>query len=242
MKKTFTININGTVFHIEEDAYDVLQVYLNSLKSHFGNDEEGKEIISDIEARIGEIFNEKSNEINKVVTLDWVNDAIAIMGTPEDIVNEEGATEVTVQQTRRQKRLYRDPEHRTIGGVCGGLGAYFNIDPLVFRIIFIVLFFAGGAALLAYLILWVAVPKAVTTGQLLEMRGQEATVKNIKNWVREEEKDVKETYRNFKSSETYASGKRGVETAGAVVSDGLSVLMRIIVILIGAFLIFISLW
>ena len=60
MKKTFTINISGTVFHIEEDAYEVLQKYLVSLKNHFGNDEEGKEIISDIESRIAEIFSEKS--------------------------------------------------------------------------------------------------------------------------------------------------------------------------------------
>ena len=180
MKKTFTININGTVFHIEEDAYDVLQNYLNVLKNHFGSDEEGKEIIFDIEARIGEIFSGKLTETNKVVTIDWVNEAIGIMGTPEDILDEEITGNSAVNEPKRQKRLYRDPERRIIGGVCGGLGAFFNIDPLVIRIIFIVLFFVG-AGFLAYMILWLAVPKARTTAQRLEMRGQEATVKNIKN-------------------------------------------------------------
>jgi hypothetical protein len=60
MKKTFTINISGTVFHIEEDAYEVLQKYLINLKNHFGPGEEGKEILADIEARIAEIFIENS--------------------------------------------------------------------------------------------------------------------------------------------------------------------------------------
>lgn len=80
MKKTFTINISGTVFHIEEDAYEVLQKYLINLKSHFGTSEEGKEILSDIEARIAEIFIEKSTGVQRVVSIEMVNTAIEIMG------------------------------------------------------------------------------------------------------------------------------------------------------------------
>ena len=156
MKKTFTINISGTIFHIEEDAYEVLQKYLVNLKNHFGAGEEGKEIIADIEARIAEIFTDKSDE-KKVVTLEMVNEVIAMMGTPEDFMEQEDEEEVITSEAKRKKRLYRDPEHRVIGGVCGGLGAYFNMDPVIVRIIFVVLFFGtSGAALLAYLILWIA--------------------------------------------------------------------------------------
>lgn len=241
MKKTFTINISGTIFHIEEDAYEVLQKYLVNLKNHFGNDEEGKEIVADIEARIAEIFTEKSSDEKKVVTLEWVNDVIAMMGTPEDFADEEAEAEEPYTysaEAKRKRRLYRDPDHRVFGGVCGGLGAYFNMDPVVLRIIFAVLFFiTSGAALLAYLILWIAVPKAVTTAQRLEMRGQEATVKNIEKSIREEVNEVKESYKKFKESDTYSKGKKSMEGAGDVVYNVFKVILKVFVVIVGVVLI-----
>ncbi len=238
MKKTFTINISGTIFHIEEDAYEVLQKYLINLKKHFGSGEEGKEIISDIEARIAEIFSEKSTEEKSVVTIDMVNEIVEIMGTPEDFAEEEGEEEPVFAEAKRKRRLYRDPEHRVLGGVCGGLSAYFNMDPVVLRIIFAVLFFVtSGAALLAYLILWIAVPKALNTTQRLEMRGQEATVKNIEKSIKEEVAEVKESYKKFKESDTYSKGKKGVEGAGDVVYNIFKVILKVIVVIIGVVLI-----
>ena len=238
MKKTFTINISGTIFHIEEDAYEVLQKYLVNLKNHFGNDEEGKEIVADIEARIAEIFSEKSSDEKKVVTLEWVNDVIEVMGTPEDFADEEGTEEPFVAEAKRKRRLYRDPDHRVLGGVCGGLGAYFNMDPVVLRIIFAVLFFiTSGAAMIAYIILWIAVPKAMTTAQRLEMRGQEATVKNIEKSIREEVNEVKESYKKFKESDTYSKGKKSMEGAGDVIYNFFKVILKIFVIIIGVILI-----
>lgn len=239
MKKTFTINISGTVFHIEEDAYEVLQNYLVNLKNHFGNDEEGKEILSDIEARIAEIFTEKVSDEKTVVTIDWVTQVMETMGTPEDFAEEEGeAEEVYVSESKRKRRLYRDPDHRVLGGVCGGLGAYFSMDPVILRIIFVVLFFAtSGAALLAYLILWIAVPKAKTTAQRLEMRGQEATVKNIEKSIREEVDEVKESYRKFKKSDTYAKGKKSMEGAGEVTYSVFKLILKVVVVIVGVVLI-----
>jgi phage shock protein PspC (stress-responsive transcriptional regulator) len=239
MKKTFTINISGTVFHIEEDAYEVLQKYLVKLKNHFGIEEEGNEILSDIEARIAEIFTEKSAGEKDVITLEWVEQIIETMGTPEDFVEEEGEEdEVFTSSTKRKRRLYRDPERRVIGGVCGGLSAYFNMDPVILRIIFVVLFFVTtGAALLAYLVLWIAVPKAVTTAQRLEMRGQEATVKNIEKSIREEVKEVKESYKKFKESDTYSKGKKKMEGAGEVTYNVFKLLLKVAVIIIGVILI-----
>jgi len=241
MKKTFTINISGTVFHIEEDAYDVLQKYLIKLKNHFGPGEEGKEILADIEARIAEIFIENSTGSQKVVSIEMVNSAIEIMGSPEDFEQEEsneGATETETEETKRQRRLYRDPDHRVIGGVCSGLGAYFNMDPVILRIIFVaLLFITGGAAFLAYIILWIAVPKAKNTAQRLEMRGREATVKNIEKSIKEEVGEMKENFKKMKDSETYAKGKRGIDAAGDVAYSGIKVLLRIAVIVIGVLLI-----
>ncbi len=239
MKKTFTINISGTVFHIEEDAYEVLQKYLINLKNHFGSDDEGKEIIADIEARIAEIFSSKVDEDKKVITIEWVNEVIETMGTPEDFAEEEGEDEPSIaSEAKRKRRLYRDPDHRVLGGVCGGLGAYFNMDPVILRIIFAVLFFVtSGAALLAYLILWIAVPKAVNTAQRLEMRGQEATVKNIEKSIKEEVKEVKESYKKFKESETYSKGKKSVAGAGDVVYNIFKVILKVFVIIFGVLLV-----
>ncbi len=238
MKKTFTINISGTIFHIEDDAYEVLQQYLVNLKNHFGNTEEGKEIVADIEARIAEIFSEKTAGEKNVVTQEWVNDVIKMMGTPEDFADEEGMDEPYASEAKRKRRLYRDPDHRVIGGVCGGLGAYFAMDPVVLRIIFVVLFFVtSGAAILAYIILWIAVPKARTTAQRLEMRGQEATVKNIEKSIREEVDEVKESYKKFRESDTFSKGKKSMEGAGDVVYNVFKVLLRVFVVIVGVLLI-----
>ena len=239
MKKTFTINISGTVFHIEEDAYEVLQKYLINLKNHFGASEEGKEILADIEARIAEIFIEKSTNEQKVVTIDMVNTAIEIMGTPEDFVEEESEEEYQpTEEAKRKRRLYRDPDHRVIGGVCGGLGAYFNMDPVILRIIFVaLLFITGGTAFLAYIILWIAVPKAKNTAQRLEMRGQEATVKNIEKSIKEEVSEMKESYKKFKESDTYSKGKRSVDAAGDVTYNVFKVILKVVVVIIGVILI-----
>lgn len=56
------------------------------------------------------------------------------------------------------KRLYRSRSERKIAGVCGGLAAYFRVDPFLIRLIFILFFLAGGAALLVYVIMWLLVP------------------------------------------------------------------------------------
>lgn len=209
MKKTFTINISGFVFHIEEDAYDVLQKYLVNLKDHFGSSDEGKEIIADIEARIAEIFTEKSTGEKSVVTLEWVNEVSETMGTPENFTEEESEEEPLAGQSKRKKRLYRDPEQSVFGGVCGGLSAYFNMDLAIVRIIFVVLILVtSGAGLLVYLILWIAVPKAVNTAQRLEMKGQDVTVKNIEKFIKDEVNSVKESYKKFRKSGVFSRKAR----------------------------------
>ncbi|MFW5830675.1 MAG: PspC domain-containing protein [Prolixibacteraceae bacterium] len=198
MKKTFTINLSGSVFHIEEDGYEELHKYLINLKEYFGNNEEGKEITSDIEARIAELFSQKISDENKVVTKEWVLEVVTTMGTTESINNETAENEPFAGQKKRKRRLYRDTEEKVMGGVCGGIAAYFNMDPVWVRIIFVLLaLFTTGAAVLAYIILWIAVPKAVTTAQRLEMRGEEVTVKNIEKFIKDEVDSVKESYHKF---------------------------------------------
>ncbi len=242
MKKTLTINISGVVFHIDEDAFDKLQIYLKSLNGKFGATDEGREIITDIEARIAEIFTEKSKDQKNVITTEDVDHIIEIMGTPEEFdasEDDETTTEDTRYEYRKHRRLYRDPDNTIISGVCGGLAAYFNIDPVAVRIIFVILFFfPTGLSLLTYIILWLAVPVARTTAQKLEMRGEKVTVSNIERTIKDEFKNVKENYQEFKKSKSYQNTKDGIARFFEIIGITLKALFKLILIILGIVFVF----
>ena len=195
MKKTVKISLGGVAFDIEEDAFDALDGYIKSLKNHLGNSPETDEIVNDIEERAGELLTEMLGR-SQVITLDMVNRVIAILGEPEQIVSDEGETtsqsDSKTYKSDTKKRLYRDPDNAAIAGIGAGLGAYFGIDPLVFRILFIILTFANGFGLLAYIIFWISLPKAETTRQRMEMRGEAINFDNLEKNIKREYQQVKE--------------------------------------------------
>src|ERR1700753_1690947 len=113
MNKTIIININGTVFHIEEDAYEVLKNYMTEVKRHFANAEDSFEITTDIENRIAEMFSEMLNENKQVIVTADVNMVIAQMGTVEDFeTNDDGQkTHYDAKQVfTDDRKLFRDPD------------------------------------------------------------------------------------------------------------------------------------
>ena len=166
MKKVININFQGRVIPIEETAYDMLKQYVDSLRLFFANEEGKDEIINDIEGRIAELFDEQLKKGSTCINDVDVNNIINSMGRPEDFDADEakvhaklegestGYSYTGYQSTGRQK-LYRDENHKFLGGVCSGLANYFNVDPLIIRIIFVVFV---GVLFIPYLILWVAVP------------------------------------------------------------------------------------
>ncbi len=186
MKKTITINLGGMVFHIDEDAYRELERYLKSLEDFYANDPASSEILEDIEARMAELFRERMSSGGEVITREKAGEVIGILGYPEDFLEEDPSAVYERVRHSRYRRIYRDPDNRVLGGVCGGLGAYFNVDPVIFRILFVVTVFLGGAGILLYLILWIVIPEARTTAQKLEMRGEPVNVSNIGKKVKEE--------------------------------------------------------
>ena len=191
MKLTVSINLGGYSFNIDEDAYIELKRYLKNLEHHFATEESCSEIISDIEARISEIFRTKITTYKQVITIEDVLQVISIMGEPEDMSENNKRTTKSKFSSRGYHRMYRDPDNRIIGGVCAGIGAYWSIDPVIIRIIFIVLTFAGGLGTLIYLILYIALPKARTMAQKIEMRGEPVNIHNIKETVKNEFNEVK---------------------------------------------------
>lgn len=261
MKKSLTINLNGCVYQIDEDAYIQLNDYLESLKVHLSSEKGSEDILADIEARIAELFSERIRFGGlQVMTIKEVNEIVATLGHPEDFEieheEEEQPAEPTAQtQPRkpeklcrnmkdkviggvcsgladhlsldvamirtlfvifaifggmsillylimwiiiprckadqlkadtnpsRRRRLYRNSESKMIGGVCSGLGEYFNVDVTIFRILFVLMLFLWGGSLVLYLLLWIITPLAVTSAQKLELKGIEPTVENIKRHV-----------------------------------------------------------
>ena len=89
MKKTLTVNLGGTVFHIDEDAYQLLDKYLSNLRIHFRKEEGSDEIMDDFEMRISELLNERVRLGYEVITIEQVEEVIKRMGKPEEIFEEE---------------------------------------------------------------------------------------------------------------------------------------------------------
>jgi phage shock protein PspC (stress-responsive transcriptional regulator) len=195
MKITVSINLGGYSFHADEDAYAELKLYLRTLELHFAGEESASEILSDIETRMSELFRTKLTPYKQVITIEDVKQVIAVLGTPEDISDTEGTGERSRFGTPGLHRIYRDPDNRIIGGVCAGMGAYWDIDPLIIRILFVALAAAGGIGGLVYLILYVVLPEARTTAQKIEMKGEPVNIKNIKDAVKKEFESVR---RNMK--------------------------------------------
>lgn len=194
MKKTLNINIRGTVFQLDEDAYLRLEKYLNEIYRHFKSKKGHEEIINDIENRIVELFQAKLKDKKEVISIEDVNDLIAVMGRPSDFDydSEEEPGMMVSGENMGKKKLFRDKENSMIAGVCAGLGVYFNVDKTWFRAGFLVALIAGGSSILVYLILWIVVPPARTLADRIEMQGDPVTISNIEKAFKEEVDDLKE--------------------------------------------------
>ena len=175
MKKAIQINLAGSVFHIDDNAYELLREYLNSVERKFSRDPGGAEVIQDLESRMAELFSEKLKDHKEVITIQDVREVLDVLGGPSDMggsgkrYSDDYRSNRSDRSNRRYKRMYRDGEDKPIGGVCSGLAYYFNIDPLLIRILFVIGLFVGFGFLL-YIILWIALPMAETPEQIEEMK------------------------------------------------------------------------
>lgn len=205
MKKTLTINLSGIVFNIDEDAYELLQRYLDSVEKHFP-DKDDREILSDIETRIAELLSDMLRvSKTEVVTTENVESVIATLGNPEQFDDNEGDTasdekcteeepsdktgkKADKEQRKKYRKFYRDVDNQLIGGVGSGIAAYFGWDVTVVRLILLILIFiTSGYVIPAYLIVWLIAPGANSTAQKLEMNGIEPSIENIKRYFESEQ-------------------------------------------------------
>jgi len=203
MNKTISINLAGIFFHIDEDAYQNLQNYFKAIKRSLQNSEGESEIIADIEGRVAELFSERIKSSQQVISNKEVDEVVSIMGQPEDYKIDEELFEETAGNEKadsQKRRLFRDPDTAYVGGVSAGLGHYFGIDPLIIRLIWVLLIFGAGMGPLLYVILWILIPAAKTTAEKLSMMGKPINISNIEKKVKEEFGNVKESLERVKNS------------------------------------------
>ena len=247
MNKTVNINLANSLFHIDDTAYDKLRRYLESVKRSFAGTPGSDEIIADIEARIAELFLEKMENERQVITQKEVDEVIKIMGQPEDYMIDEDIFEdqpkssSTGESTSRVKKLYRDIDHKYIGGVCAGLEHYLGFDALWIRLIFILLAVFTGFGLIAYILLWILVPEAATTSQKLDMTGKPINISNIERKVKEGFDDVADKVKSVDyekmGNKVKSSSKTFFDTIGDIIMFLFKVFGKfvgILLIIIGA--------
>ncbi|MBU3822836.1 PspC domain-containing protein [Flavobacteriaceae bacterium XHP0103] len=222
MNKTVNINLAGTFFHIDEDAYLKLQRYLEAIKRSFTDSQGRSEIISDIEARIAELFNERVKHDKQVIGIKEVDEVIAIMGQPEDYlvdddIFEDTPNSGTYKKTAPSKKLFRDTDNSYISGVSSGLGHYLGIDAVWMRLLWIILTIAsGGTFIIIYILFWILVPAATTTAEKIMMTGEPVNISNI-------EKKIKDGFENVADTVSETAKNVSKSVSGAAKKGGTSI-------------------
>ncbi|MDD2634235.1 MAG: PspC domain-containing protein [Bacteroidales bacterium] len=227
MKKTVNINLNSFMFNIDEDAYKMLSLYLSKLEEHFSKLKEGNEIVKDIEARIAEIFNMRINDNKQVINITDVEEIVLILGNVEDITGEdmsEPTSETKSENKKEKKKLYRDSENKQIAGVCSGLSYYTGVSTTTWRVLFLIFLLIGQISIIAYLILWIAVPEATTTAEKLEMKGDKVNLSNIEKTVKKEFDNIKNSFKNINTKKAGDT----INSIGKALLNFLSITVRVL--------------
>lgn len=235
------INLGGSVFHIEEDAYQALKNYLDTIKANFSGDSGQQEIMQDIESRIAELFRDLLGEGRSVVQTPEVNQVMAVMGKPEDYGGSEAPPAGASYVRNRMRRIYRDTDDAEVGGVCSGLSHYLGWDPLILRVAAVVLLLlSAGTVLLVYLILWAVVPAAETTAEKLQMAGEPVNIENIRKKVNDDARMASEKIKS--SAGRFAQkAERGGRNAAKAVGNVVSKVLGVFMLIFGLMLLFVIL-
>ncbi len=246
MNKTVTINLAGIFFHIDEDAYLKLQRYLQAIKRSFTDSQGRDEIISDIEARIAELFTEKIKSERQVIDSTEVDEVITIMGQPEDYklddeIFEDEPASSSAGHSNTSKQLFRDTTNSYVGGVSSGLGHYLGIDPIWLRIAWILLtLFSGGGFILIYIAFWIFAPEAQTTADFLAMKGEAVNISTIEKKIKEGFNDVADKVKDVDYQKYTTKVKNGSTNFFEALGDVLLAILKVFVKFIGVFLIIVS--
>ncbi|QAR31391.1 PspC domain-containing protein [Ornithobacterium rhinotracheale] len=202
MDKTYNIGLGGFSFIMEESAFNDLKNYIATLRQKWSEDEGREEIIADIEYRMGELLQEhlKGKEVADREDIKYL---IYTMGMPNDLADDDltenyaengfsasRTSASTSTNTFANKKLYRNPYHRILGGVASGLANYFGIDRVWIRLALVLAPFldivmmgiSTSSLIILYIIAWIVIPKATTVSDMLQAKGEPVNAETIKEF------------------------------------------------------------
>ncbi|MDY3120774.1 PspC domain-containing protein [Porphyromonas somerae] len=216
MKKTISVNLANRNFYVEEDAYYVLDQYIKGIREYYLTDDPEGEIVGDFEMRLGELFAEKMRLGHEVVTLDLAKEVISQLGRIEDLEATEGGEEEPSVQSpsgessqpetseasakkeetfaeKLNKKLYRDPKHKWLGGIIAGLSVHLGVDVALLRLVAVLLLFTplNWIFVVLYIVGWMVLPEATEATDRLRMEGKPLTSQNLWQTISSETPGVK---------------------------------------------------
>ena len=243
MNITKDIHLSHVKFTMDDEAYKILKSYLDKLTIAFISNSSKNEILEDIESHIAELFS-TNNSINRVISVSDVNNAIEILGTPEELAEDENEQDISPKNKNTNKKLFRDIDDNYVGGVASGLAHYFGISPAWTRILFILFFFVPVPfTTLAYIILWIVIPSAKTSADKIRMTGEAVSVASIKNKIESVLPEIEKEINDF--DKEYAKGLWGkvkyyLKKTINFLLETSSKLLKVISIIFGCILMFYS--
>lgn len=247
MNKTVSINIGGLFFHIDDNAYNQLNTYFNTIKNSLSEDSK-EEVMHDIETRVAELLGARIVPDKQVINHMDIDYIISVMGKPEDyIIDQEQENNFTQQAAPNyaaygKRKLFRDTENGKISGVSTGIAHYIGVDPIWVQLFFILIVLAGfGSGILVYIGFWLLVPAAVTTSDKLLMHGEPITVSNIEKKIKEGYDKVSNTFQEYDPKTFKKKVNTGVDKSVSSIERVLVGIAKAIAIAIGVFLMIISL-
>lgn len=239
MNKTVSIHIQGFPFILEEQAFQVLQNYLQALKNVLSNEPGADEILQDVELRIVELLQQNQMGPTQVILQTRIDEVIEVLGSPENFSDnpiEQQAPVQTAPHDRSDKRFFRDTDTAILGGVASGVAAYFNIDVVFIRVAFVLFTMVFGSGIPIYILLWIITPSAKTASEKLQMKGVPVNIETIKTEFKEAtervEKNAKKWSSQFKSgSDLSDSARRLVQVLKKAI--GIALVLWGLVLLVG---------
>lgn len=189
MKKTVNVAIGGCSFIIDEDAYTIIENYLDRFKAAIGTESQSKDVMDELESRIADLLKGRQNG-REVVSSEMAEAVIGQLGYPEGYKPQEEdssscnrGSSAGASTEKSVRKLFRDPDDKKIAGVCSGLALFLGIDVVLVRILFLIALICGSAGFWIYVIVWIAAPMANTAAEKCELRGIPATAENIRRFT-----------------------------------------------------------
>lgn len=212
MRQVITINLNNNAYQVEDEGYAALRDYMATAERRLADYPDRQEILADLEQAIADKCDSFLGAHKNVITTAEVSQILREMGpvagsddeatrpqgNPSTDTPEQGFTTATGPR-QQPRRLYRLAEGKLLGGVCTGLAAYFGIDVVWVRALWVLMTLFTGVWLLVYVAALFIVPKAETPAERAQAHGTPFNAQDLIDSAREHYASARHSYSQYRS-------------------------------------------